>query len=341
MADLIHIDGSFGEGGGQILRSALALSALAGRGFRISNIRANRDKPGLRRQHLTAVRAAAEVCGAEVSGDAIGSSELTFTPGTVRPGEYTFDIGTAGSTTLVLQTALPPLLTAPEPTILTLVGGTHNPNCPPFDFLAKAFLPLLRKMGATVEAELERPGFYPAGGGRITVAIQPGNLRPIEIGPRGEVHAVRGRAIVSHLPRTIGTREVAVIGKELDLRPDALTVDEANAAGPGNVVMVEVESPEVTEVFTAFGERGVPAERVAMQAIEGAKRYLASQVAVGDCLADQLLLPMALAGGGEFHTLAPTRHTQTNVEVIRMFLDIRCRLDEVSQDHWVVEIGKA
>src|SRR6185369_8211050 len=170
---MIALDGSQGEGGGQILRSALALSLVTGTPFRIDNIRARRARPGLMRQHLTAVEAAAAVGAARTSGAALGSRSLTFAPTTVKAGEHTFSVGTAGSATLVLQTVLPSLLTADRPSSLVLEGGTHNPSSPPFDFLAKAFLPIVAGMGAQVEATLERPGFYPAGGGRFRVTVAP------------------------------------------------------------------------------------------------------------------------------------------------------------------------
>ncbi|HZL36037.1 MAG TPA: RNA 3'-terminal phosphate cyclase [Tepidisphaeraceae bacterium] len=201
MPELILIDGSQGEGGGQILRSALALSMLTGKPFRIENIRANRNKPGLMRQHLTAVNAAAAVCSANVSGAAIGSRELAFEPGAVRAGEYTFSVGSAGSTTLVLQTVLPPLLVAAGRSTLALEGGTHNIHAPPVDFLEYAFLPLVNRMGPRVSVTLERAGFYPAGGGRILAAIEPAEkLSPISILERGEIHHRMAKAICAGLP---------------------------------------------------------------------------------------------------------------------------------------------
>src|SRR5580704_3876555 len=204
MADIIQIDGSIGEGGGQILRTALGLSMVTGQPFRIEKIRAGRDKPGLLRQHLTAVNAAAAICGASVEGAAISSRELSFSPGKVKPGEYTFSIGSAGSTTLVLQTVLPALLTANGPSSLTLEGGTHNPHAPPIDFLEKAFLPLINRMGPAVNVTLERAGFYPAGGGRVAVKIRPAaKLSPLEIPERGEIKRRAAKAVVAALPGEI------------------------------------------------------------------------------------------------------------------------------------------
>ena len=193
---MLTIDGSLGEGGGQILRSSLALSLVTGKPFVIENIRANRKKPGLMRQHLSAVRAAAEVSQARVEGAELGSTRLTFCPGTVRAGDYAFDVGSAGSATLVLQTVLPALLLAEGESNLTLRGGTHNPMAPPFDFLAKSYLPLVNRLGPTVEARLVRPGFYPVGRGEFSVRIQPARqLGRLELTDRGEIRAHRVRVL--------------------------------------------------------------------------------------------------------------------------------------------------
>src|SRR5688572_15942956 len=194
---MLTIDGSFGEGGGQILRSALALSMVTGRPFRIENIRANRDNPGLARQHLTAVQSAAALCGASVEGAELRSTALSFTPGPVKPGDYTFSVGSAGSTTLVLQTVLPALLAGREPSTLTLEGGTHNPFAPPLDFLEKSFLPVVSRMGPKIDIALEQPGFAPRGGGRFIVTVEPaGKLSRVDLPSRGAVRRRRARATV-------------------------------------------------------------------------------------------------------------------------------------------------
>lgn len=322
---MITIDGSQGEGGGQVLRSALALSLVTGRGFLIRSIRARRKQPGLLPQHLAAVRAAAEVGHAEVTGASLGSSELRFEPGVVRAGECRFAVGTAGSATLVLQAVLPPLLCAEGPSTLWLEGGTHNPWAPPFDFLAKAFLPLIRRMGPTVAATLVRPGFFPAGGGELQVGIMPAaRLSPVELLERGAVQRVTATACVAQLPRHIAERELQVIGRELRMEAGALVVEEIrNSRGPGNTVMIKVVCEHVTEVFTGFGQRGVRAEAVAEGVLQETQRYLAAGVPVGEHLADQLLLPLALTGGGTFRTLPLTGHAETNMDVIRTFLDVR------------------
>jgi RNA 3'-terminal phosphate cyclase (ATP) len=324
---VLVLDGSEGEGGGQILRSALALSLLTGTPFRIDNIRAGRPRPGLMRQHLTAVEAAAAIGGAEVSGAEIGARSLFFRPGKVRGGDHRFSVGTAGSTTLVLQTVLPALLTAAEPSSLLLEGGTHNPASPPFDFLVRSFLPLVKRMGPEVTATLERPGFYPAGGGRLRVRVTPARLRPLELEERGAIVSRKARALLSNLPRSIGERELLRLRERLGWDDRAFAIEMVDAAGPGNVALVELEAEQVTEVFVGFGEKGVRAEMVADRAADEVDAYLATDAPVGPHLADQLILPLALAGGS-FRTVAPTEHTRTQLAVVQRFLEVKVALTE-------------
>lgn len=321
---MLEIDGSQGEGGGQILRSSLSLAVITGTPFRVLNVRAKRSKPGLRRQHLTAVRAAAEICGAQLRGDELHSREFYFTPGELKGGDYRFDIGTAGSTTLVLQTVLPPLLTAEEPSRVVLEGGTHNTGAPPFDFMHRALRPLLNRMGCDVALRLDRRGFYPAGGGRVVVEIEPTkSWRPLELLARGKQKAVTAKSIVANLPDHIAQRELSVIGRRLNIKPKQReAIVDTRARGPGNICFVEAEFENVTEVFTAFGEKGKPAERVARAVAKEAEAYLKSDVPVGEHLADQLLLPMSIGAGGRFVTGVPSLHTTTNIDVIRRFLDV-------------------
>jgi len=343
---MLTIDGSQGEGGGQILRTTLALALVTGTPVRLKRIRAGRQKPGLLRQHLTAVRAAAEVCGATVGDDRLGSCELEFKPGQVQPGDYAFHIGSAGSTTLVLQTVLPPLMLATERSTIVLTGGTHNPHAPPVDFLDLAFLPLINRMGPKVTVSLKRPGFYPAGGGRIEVSIEPvGKLLPIELVERGLIRRRLCRAFLAGLPAHIAERELATVGRLLDWPQECLRtctwegdVGQRNK-GQGNTVTVEVESDRVTEVFTGFGQRGVPAEAVAETAAIEARHYLEAGAPVGEHLADQLLLPLALARGGAFVTMRLTSHATTNIDVIRNFLDVKIAIREESGERWRVEVG--
>ncbi|MFM8333569.1 MAG: RNA 3'-terminal phosphate cyclase [Candidatus Methylumidiphilus sp.] len=340
MNTVLELDGSEGEGGGQILRTALSLSMCSGRPFRIINIRAKRKSPGLMRQHLTAVLAAAEICGAAVEGGHAGSQALSFRPGRVRGGDYKFAIGTAGSCTLVLQTVLPALLQADGPSRVLLRGGTHNPLSPPFHFLERAFLPLLRRMGAVVSLDLARCGFYPAGGGEFNAQIEPSALRPLHLAERGERLAAYAECLIAALPMHIARRELETVGKrmgfgEAQLRLRGLPHDQ----GPGNALLLTLEQAQVTEVFSGFGEKGVAAETVAERLVEAARRYLASGAAVGPHLADQLLLPMALAGGGSFTVSAWTPHAATNAEVIRRFVDIDVRRDAAAGEGGRITLG--
>ena len=276
---MLTIDGSQGEGGGQIIRTSLALSLITGRPFRIYNVRARREKPGLQRQHLTAVLAAARIGDAQVEGASVGSSAFTFTPGKVTAGDYSFPIGTAGSTSLVLQTILPPLMIADAPLYLLT---------------------------------------------------------------RGEISARRARALVVKLPPTVGERELTVVRERLgwdETGGDELRVETStNAISPGNVLTLEVESEHLTEVFTGIGERGVRAETVAERAAEEARAYLETGAPVGEHLADQLLIPLALARGGAYTTGQPTLHTTTNIEVIKMFLDVRIKVGQTAGDVWKIEV---
>jgi RNA 3'-terminal phosphate cyclase (ATP) len=339
---MIALDGSQGEGGGQILRSALALSLVTGTPFRIENIRAGRPRPGLMRQHLTAVEAATAVGAAETSGAAVGSRSLTFKPTKARAGEYSFSVGTAGSATLVLQTVLPCLLTADQPSSLVLEGGTHNPSSPPFDFLAKAFLPLVARMGARAEATLERPGFYPAGGGRFRVTVAPTKaLVPLMLEKRGAVQARRARAIVANLPRAIAERELTRFAAQTHWESAEGSVEVVeNPVGPGNVIIAEIESEHVTEVFTGFGEKQVRAESVANACADEVLTYLAKDAPVGPHLADQLVLLLALAGEGTFRTTSPTMHTRTQLEVVGRFLGPVVTCIEDGEGTWRVTAGR-
>jgi RNA 3'-terminal phosphate cyclase (ATP) len=338
---MIRIDGSAGEGGGQILRTALSLSLATGIPFRIENIRAGRKNAGLLRQHLTAVLAAAEIGTAEVDGAVLGSSRLTFTPGAVRAGEYRFAVGTAGSGTLVFQTILPALLRAAAPTRVVIEGGTHNFAAPPFDFLERAFLPLVRRMGASVSLKLERYGFYPAGGGRFIAEIEPcANLRPLDLGERGEIRSKRVTAVVANLPGRIAVREIEKVASMMSLSAEGTIVSTKESPGPGNIVFIEIESDQVTEVFSGFGRLGVPAESIADEVVRYAREYLVSRAAAGEYLTDQLMLPMALAGSGSFTATKMSRHATTNRDVISMFLPVRFEVDSAEGCYKVRVTGK-
>jgi RNA 3'-terminal phosphate cyclase (ATP) len=339
---MITIDGSQGEGGGQILRTSLALSLVTGQPFRMERIRARRQKPGLLKQHLTAVEGAKAVGCAEVSGAALASQDLEFSPGPVTPGNYRFAVGTAGSATLVLQTVLPSLLTASGASTLTLEGGTHNPLAPPFDFLHLCFLPLLHSMGPSVELELKRPCFYPAGGGQFHARVVPaGKLARLDLLERGSIRNRQARVWLSKLPGHIAERELAVVREELKWRAEECSVQAVHhPMGPGNALVLAIEAEHVTGVFTGFGERGRSAEEVARSAIAAARAWLGANVPVDEHLADQLLIPIALAGGGSFRTTRPSLHATTNLEVIKRFLPVTIDIEQESEQAWCVRVGK-
>lgn len=339
---MIELDGSEGEGGGQVLRTALSLSMATGRPFRIGRVRAGRSNPGLRRQHRTAVRAAAELTDAEVAGDRLGSREVTFRPtGAPRPGEYRFDTGGAGSATLVLQTLLPPLLAGEGAYRIAVDGGTHNPAAPPHEFLARSWLPLLRSIGADTGVTLERAGFFPGGGGRLAARVDPAPPpTPLTLRDRGDLRDLRARSHIAGLPGHVAERELATVQAALEIRDDRLeAVDHGERpAGVANVLVVEVESEAVTEVFTEHGRRGLPAEEVAARAARRARRYLESDAAVWRHLADQLPVPLALCSGGTYRTGEPSSHTRTVLNVVRAFLEIGVGLESAGAGTWEISV---
>jgi RNA 3'-terminal phosphate cyclase (ATP) len=335
----VDIDGSRGEGGGQILRTSLALASITGRKLRMKKIRAGRRRPGLQRQHIACVEAAARLCGGTTTPLELGAQDLVFTPGSEWPAELALDIGSAGSTLLVVQTILVPAIAAGKAVRAVITGGTHNPLAPSFEFVERVFLPHLRAMGADVSLALERHGVLPDGGGRIALDIRAGGkLAPIELIEAGAVAARRAIAIVAKLPRHIAERELACAQERLD--EPACEVRELPDDGPHNCFMAEVElASGARELCTSHGRKGYPAEDVADDALDDLEDFLECGVPVGEHLADQLLLPMAVAGGGHFRTLAPlTRHAHTNIETIRAFLDVPIRVSE-TEDVADVHLG--
>ena len=338
--DLLTLDGRMGEGGGQVLRSALSLSVALGRAVRVTHVRGGRRKPGLLRQHLAALRAACAISGGTVEGDELGSSEVVLRPGRIRGGALDLGIGSAGSTLLVLQTVLPPLLLADGPTTLALEGGTHNPLAPPFEFLARAFVPQLARMGAEIELELLRPGFHPAGGGRVRAKVNPiVRARPLELLERGAAARQHCEIGLAHLPAAIAEREWKTLQRRLGWNAEQrIDLDVSSSAGPGNSLSVQLEFEHVTEVLTGFGERGITAEAVAERVATHARRYLAARAPVGEHLADQLMIPLALLAGGRYRTLAPSLHAHTNAEVVNMFLPGAVRFEEHGADDWIVTV---
>ncbi|MDP5279378.1 RNA 3'-terminal phosphate cyclase [Sphingomonas sp. DG1-23] len=337
---MIIIDGSEGEGGGQVVRNACALSLVTGKPFRITNVRGKREKPGLMRQHVTAIEAACRIGGATCEGVSVGSSEIAFTPGRVVPGDYHFAVGTAGSTGLVFQTVLMPLLLAGGPSRLVLEGGTHNMLAPPFDFIAKAFVPVLRRMGAGIELRLVRHGFYPRGGGRIEVDVVPGKLEPIDCLDRGALRSVSATALFAGLPFDIAERELKTARQLLPDWPEAaFSVRQLpEEQGPGNALLLEAEFEHATEIVTGFGRLGLSAESLAKTAAQRMAGFLASDAFAGPYLADQLLLPFALAGGGRFTTVKPSQHSLTAADIIGRFLGRRPVFVQQSGGEHVMEL---
>jgi RNA 3'-terminal phosphate cyclase (ATP) len=323
---MIEIDGSQGEGGGQIIRSCLTLSAITGKPFTITNVRAGRKKPGLLRQHLTATNAAQTICNGTTTGAELKSNHLSFKPGPIRGGDFKFSIGSAGSGTLVAQTVIPILMMAKSASSVEIEGGTHNPMAPCHDYLAKVYLPLIERMGPRLETSLERFGFYPAGGGKFSVRVHPSPLAGLTLTTRQGKYQPHVTAIVSSLAPSVGQRECDTIVRKMQWSAKCATVLEVpNPHGPGNVVMIEIKSDNVSEIFTGFGAVGVPAERVARNVLKSTKSYLGMEtVPVGPYLADQLLLPMALAAqrgeSSQFVTTPLTQHSLTQIDTIHRFL---------------------
>ena len=337
MPATIQIDGSQGEGGGQILRTALALSMITGQAFELINIRAGRKKPGLMRQHLVCVQASQQISQAYVEGAELHSQRLYFAPQHVQSGKYQFQIGSAGSTTLVLQTLLPALLLQDQPSELIISGGTHNPLAPTADFIEHCFLPCLKKIGIDVDFKLEKAGFFPIGAGQIHITIYPWqqrhalDLRQYSQSPRIEAHAA-----VLNLAHDIAQRELATLDKKLKL--DHQQQFFLNGISQGNTVYVRVEHEHHTQLFTALGEMRKSAEQIANHLAEHVKSYQSSKAVVDEYLADQLLLPLALGQGGEFTTQCISEHTRTQATMIEKFIDCEIEFIELDKSRFQVNV---
>ena len=338
--DMIEIDGSCGEGGGQILRTSLSLAAITGRPVHFTKIRANRRKPGLMRQHRVCALAAAEITGGTLTGAELNSQEMTFVPGPVRSGEYHFVTGSAGSTMLIAQTVLPILLQAEKNSRVVLEGGTHAPGAPIFDFFDRVFLPCLRRMGAEVAAKLVRTGFYPVGGGQVELEIRPlRQWRRLELLEGGERIGGKIVAVGCGLDRKILQDEVEIVRSKIGDGWET-GIREADSPGPGNVLYLELVRRNITELFSVCGEFDVSRKTVAERAAGMAGKYLDSGAVVGRFLADQLLLPMALGQGGKYLTLPPSLHTTTNAEIIRKFLEVGIEMKDQKNGTYIIEVKK-
>lgn len=349
-AEMIEIDGSMGEGGGQVLRASLALSMALGKPFYMKNIRAGRPKSGLKRQHLTCVQAAQRISGAEVSHADIGSTELSFAPQTLCPGEYRFDIGSGGSCTLVLQALIPPLLAAHRASRITVTGGTHVPHAPSFEFMQETLFPWLEKLGPRLSATMEKPGFMQVGGGLVTVDIAPAeSLLPFDSCEESPFMDSEGHVYLWNLDPGIAARELRVLLDkkyedlgllEEKIRMEVSSKGRKDAHGPGNAVLVKVRHEKGLTVCTGIGARGHSAERVAREACERAFTFMKAKVPVDHHLADQLIVPMALAGGGAFLTEKPTLHTETCMALLPYFTDIRAKVLQENDKQWLIQLEK-
>ncbi|MBO2608953.1 RNA 3'-terminal phosphate cyclase [Shewanella algae] len=339
------IDGAQGEGGGQVLRTALTLSILTQRPIEIVNIRAKRKKPGLLRQHLTSVLAAQAICEASTEGVELGSSRIRFSPGEVLPGDYRFAIGTAGSTVLVCQTILPVLALAKAGSKVEFEGGTHNGMSPSLCFLEQSYLPLLKLMGIDCQIVKSSLGFYPVGGGKWQIEIKPAKvLSPIRLMEPGSESAKKPEncglhALVSQLPVSIGQREVAAAKTVLGWSASSGIITDVDSIGPGNSFQLTIQGKTHTNLFEVVGEQGLSAERVAKRCAGRVNKFVSAEAAVEEQLADQLLIPMALAGKGSYTTSKPSLHTSTNIEVIKQFMDINIRAEQQNELCWQISIS--
>ncbi len=332
---MIEIDGSFGEGGGQILRTALSLSCLRGEPFRIVNIRKGRRRPGLMPQHIASVRAAQAICGARVEGDREGSVELVFSPGEVTAGDIALAVGTAGSALLVLQTILPPLLFAREKSAVTIRGGTHVPFSPSYHYAACVLLPMLRRLGAEASIAIESYGFYPRGGGEIRAEIVPAKgIRPLCLPERGKILSVTGWSAAGNLPLSIARRQRDAARKTLASRmgdgafPVDIGILSVPTPGQGTFLFLTVETEHCVAGFSSLGARGKRAETVGEEAAASLAAHCETGTSLDPYLPDQLALYLAMCGkDSTFSTSRLTNHLVTNIETIRMFQPFRCSLE--------------
>lgn len=339
----IEIDGSAGEGGGQILRTALSLSCITGHAFHLFNIRKGRKRPGLMPQHLTCVRAISEISRAEHAGSDVGSSELAFVPGKVRPGTYVFDIRTAGSVSLVLQTLLPPLVLAEFPSLITIRGGTHVPFSPTYDYVADVFIPTLSDLGITVLPSIRRFGFYPKGGGEVEIRIDPAvKITEMNAISKGGLRRITGHSFVGALPLKIAERQkVSAIQTLLPFHAD-IDSKVVDSFGQGTSLFLRGEYDDSLAGFSSLGERGKPAEEVGKEAATAFREFHDSSGCIDPHLADQIVLYLCLAKEkSAFTTSRITQHLMTNLWVIGKFLDVRHEVSGTLGSAGKIEISPA
>ena len=334
--ETVFIDGSEGEGGGQILRTSLTLSCITGRGVHIENIRSGRPKPGLAKQHISCVQAACRISNGQCKGAEQGSKTLDFQPGKVAGGDFNFDIGSAGAASLVMQTVLPVLFLADKPSAVTIAGGTHNPLAPPFDFVRETFLPAISMGGFLCDCELLKYGFYPAGGGKIIFKVRPRQKNSNQIinlcEPCRQLQ-ISGRIYTAKLSANIARRQEQLLRKSRLAVGDIESIEAKDSDGPGNCVMIRVCGGGRVSVFTAFGMRGKPSEEVVGEVVSLAEDFISSGAAIDSFLADQLLVYMAIAGDGCYTTNKLSAHLVTNMGVIKKFLPVNFRIEQQGGVH--------
>ena len=338
---MIVIDGSQGEGGGQILRTSLSLAMCLGQSVEIKNIRAGRKKPGLLRQHLACVNAAAEISKAKVQGAQLRSDHIVFEPGKLHSGHYRFAVGSAGSTTLIFQTVLPALLRTEGVSTVEFEGGTHNGMAPSYDYICGVFLPLMKTLGIQVSTELEYYGFYPAGGGSWKCRIEPLSqaVPPLRILGRGDLLKREAVVTQAHIAAHVADRQLQRVARKAAWSSDEAQTRLVRSVGAGNILSLRLHYEHVNEFIEVPGQKGVSAERIAGLALKTLKRYTQASAPVGEYLADQLLLPMALESGGVFRTLNPSLHLQTNIEIIQRFLDVNIELECLEDELYEVRVA--
>ncbi len=333
---MVHVDGSYGEGGGQVLRTALSLSALSGTPFQIDSIRAGRKKPGLMAQHLTSVRAAARACGALVDGDRFGSTSVRFEPQKLRAGHYCFDVaeerGSAGSVGLVCQTVLPLLFFGQTDSVVEIIGGTHVPYSPPYHYVDSVLLPTLGKMGLDATMEIGSWGFYPKGGGRMRLMAKSSKgIRPLVVTERGRVRRLTGISAVANLPMSIADRQKKKLAYRLrEIEPEAaIQTIIASSTGPGTFLFLLAEFEGGLAGFSSLGARGKRAEEVADEVADQFLDHYQNGAVFDPHLADQLLLYCAFARGRSSYTTSDiTNHLMTNKWVVEQFLPVTIEIDE-------------
>ncbi|MBU6391444.1 MAG: RNA 3'-phosphate cyclase [Planctomycetes bacterium] len=340
--NIIKIDGSFGEGGGQILRTALSLSAITKKPFEIYNIRANRKTPGLSYQHLQAVNATARICNAGVVGNQLRSTDLKFYPGEIQSGDYHFDIGTAGSISLVLQTIFYPLSLSEKPSLVTIIGGTHVTHSPCVDYLTQQWLYFLKRIGFHAEIQTLKAGFYPHGGGEVAVEIEPASSQyPLRIEDRGKLIQVKGISTVSNLDINIAQRQQLQAKKRLLERniPHEISVEERPSIGKGTLLLLLGKFENSQCCYFGLGAIGKRAETVADEACNEFFSFLETKGVIDEYLTDQLIVPLVLTKGtSQFSTPRITQHLLTNVEVVKLFLPVRIDVSGDLNEEGFIEI---